>query len=197
MVVWSFCYSLFALHCPFTHCFNVFSRRPNQHDRNTKHGRGGRAPPRDGKRQYDRRSGTGRGKEIKKDGGGAHNWGSDKDEAKTMEEMVNVEEVAADEEPKNEEAPAFEEEPEHEPEPEPEQDNTMTYAEYMASKGKKEENAGREVENEFKGISVASKKAEEDFLVMGGGKQKKAKKKKDDEKRIVDVGFRVVRRILC
>lgn len=162
-------------------------RRPNQHDRNTKHGRGGRAPPRDGKRQYDRRSGTGRGKEIKKDGGGARNWGSDKNEAKKMEGTINEDEVVAEEEPKTEDAPAIEEEPE----PEPEEDHTMTLAEYMASKEKKEENTGREVENEFKGFSVASKKEEEDFLVMGGGKQKKVKKKKEEQKKAVDVGFRV------
>ena len=39
--------------------------KPKNNDRNTKHGRGGRVA-RDGKRAYDRRSGTGRGKEIKK-----------------------------------------------------------------------------------------------------------------------------------
>lgn len=107
-----------------------------------------------------------------------------------MEGKIDEEEVAADEEPKNEEAPAVEEEPE--PEPEPEEDNTMTFAEYMASKEKKEENTGREVENEFKGIAAATKKEEEDFLVMGGGKQKKVKKKKE-ERKTVDVGFRAVR----
>ena len=55
--------------------------RPNNNDRNTKGGRG-RPPARDGKRTYDRRSGTGRGKEIKKGGGGARNWGSDKNDAR-------------------------------------------------------------------------------------------------------------------
>ena len=45
--------------------------RNANNDRNTKGGRGPRPPARDGKRQYDRRSGTGRGKEIKKGGGGA------------------------------------------------------------------------------------------------------------------------------
>mmetsp|Transcript_11746 Transcript_11746/g.17244 ORF Transcript_11746/g.17244 Transcript_11746/m.17244 type:complete len:129 (-) Transcript_11746:623-1009(-) len=57
-------------------------RKPPHGDRNTKGGRGSRPPARDGKRQYDRRSGTGRGKEIKKGGGGARNWGSDKNDAK-------------------------------------------------------------------------------------------------------------------
>jgi hypothetical protein len=40
-------------------------------------------------RTYDRHSGTGRGKEIEKGGGGGHNWGSDKIEARTNEEPVD------------------------------------------------------------------------------------------------------------
>lgn len=164
------------------------NRKPNNNDRNTKNGRGGRTAPRDGKRAYDRRSGTGRGKEIKKGGGGARNWGSDKAEAKKMEGKINEDEVKEDKptEEKAEgdaaDAPAEEEKPE---------DKTMTFAEYMASKEKKEENSVREVESEFKGLS-ASTKVEEDFLVMGGGKQKKTKKKKDGEKQTLEVGFRVV-----
>jgi ribonucleotide reductase alpha subunit len=82
--------------------------------------------------------------------------------------------------------------------PEPVEDKTMTYAEYMASKGKKEETSGREVTNEFQGKSAAAKKEEEDFLVMGGGKQKKTKSKKEVEKKTIDVGFRVVsHRFFC
>lgn len=150
--------------------------------------------PRDGKRAYDRRSGTGRGKEIKKGGGGARNWGSDKAEAKKMEGTINeegakeekaVEVPVVGEETAEKEAPA-EEKPE---------DKTMTFAEYMASKGKKDETSGRELEDEFKGLSAATK-TEEDFLVMGGGKQKKSKKKKDAGKKTVEVGFRVVSCVL-
>eukprot|EP00429_Kryptoperidinium_foliaceum_P039364 CAMPEP_0176162806 /NCGR_PEP_ID=MMETSP0120_2-20121206/83291_1 /TAXON_ID=160619 /ORGANISM="Kryptoperidinium foliaceum, Strain CCMP 1326" /LENGTH=263 /DNA_ID=CAMNT_0017500315 /DNA_START=173 /DNA_END=962 /DNA_ORIENTATION=+ len=154
------------------------ARKPVNNDRNTKHGRGGRAPVRDGKRAYDRRSGTGRGKEIKKGGGGARNWGNDKTEAKKMEGKIDEEAVAKEPEvtegaAEEAEAPA--------PEPEPE-DNTMTLAEYMASKkGKKEEKTGREVENEFAG-KAAAKKEEEDFLVMGGGKSKKKKQQKTTSK---------------
>eukprot|EP00979_Chaetoceros_neogracilis_P003521 scaffold611_cov166-Chaetoceros_neogracile.AAC.4 len=40
-------------------------------------------------RTYDRRSGTGRGKEIEKGGGGRQNWGSDKIEARTNEGPVD------------------------------------------------------------------------------------------------------------
>jgi hypothetical protein len=89
------------------------------------------------------------------------------------------------------EKPAAEEVAPAEEEPKPE-DKTMTYAEYMAVKGKKDETSDREVDNEFKGVSAA-KKVEEDFLVMGGGKQKKTKKKKEDQKKPLEVGFRTVR----
>jgi plasminogen activator inhibitor 1 RNA-binding protein len=169
-----------------------FSRRrdPANNDRNTKHGRGGRAPARDGKRAYDRRSGTGRGKEIKKGGGGARNWGNDKAEAKKMEGKVDEEEVKEDK-PAEGESPAEETPVAPEPEPEPKpQDNTMTLAEYMASKEKKDATSDREVENEFQG-KTAAKKVEVDFLVLGEGKSKKKKKGKDT-KQAVEVGFRVV-----
>jgi hypothetical protein len=70
------------------------------------------------------------------------------------------------------------------------EDKTMTFAEYMVVKGKKEETVVRDLEDEFKGLA-ASTKTEEDFLVMGGGKQKKPKKQKEGKKS-VEVGFRVV-----
>lgn len=162
--------------------------KPKNNDRNTKHGRGGRPPARDGKRTYDRRSGTGRGKEIKKGGGGARNWGSDKNEAKKMEGRINEDEdiaPAAEGEEVPADAPA-EEEPAKE-------DNTMTYAEYVASKGKKEEVSLRETKNDFAGVAAAAQGEEESFMQMGGGKKKKDKKKKEVEKKTVDVGFRVAK----
>lgn len=79
-------------------------------------------------------------------------------------------------------------------EPEPEPDNTMTLAEYMAAKEKKEEKV-REVENEFAG-KAAAKKVEEDFLVLGEGKSKKKKQLKDNKKTL-DVNFRVVSSIVA
>ena len=156
-------------------------------DRNTKFGRSGRGPAREGKREYDRRSGTGRGKETKKGGGGARNWGSDKNEAKKLEGTIDEDRIG-------EEAVADGQEPAADVEAvEPVQDNTMTLAEYMASKnaGKSEETT-REVENEFSGKAAAVKKEEEDFF-SAGGKKKRVKKKKEEEKKTVDVGFRVVR----
>lgn len=68
----------------------------------------------------------------------------------------------------------------------------MTYADFMASKGQKEEVVLRETENNFAGIAAKAKEEEESFIAMGGGKKKKDKKKKDAEKQTVDVGFRVV-----
>lgn len=166
----------------------MIRRRPNHNDRNTKFGRGGRAPSRDGKRAYDRRSGTGRGREIKKGGGGARNWGSDKNEARQAEGFVDeagqepTMEDTTENNADNEDAAV-----EEEPAPEPEEDKTMSYEEYLASKKGPETAAfkpvqEREVSNEFAGMKLAKKDEEEDFLVMGGGKQKKSKQKKTDTK---------------
>lgn len=161
--------------------------KPKNNDRNTKSGRGRGGPPpaRDGKRTYDRRSGTGRGKEIKKGGGGARNWGNDKDEAKKAEGRINENAEVAPATDGNEspDVPAEEIEPEKE-------DNTISYADYIAAKGKKEEVALRDVQNDFAGIAVSEKKVEESFVELGGGKKKKDKKKKETEKKIIEVGFR-------
>jgi plasminogen activator inhibitor 1 RNA-binding protein len=159
-------------------------------DRHTKGGRGGRAPARDGKRTFDRKSGTGRGREISKGGGGGHNWGSDKNEAKKAEGPVTEgEEVPAEENGENGE------EEEVVKEPEPEEDKTLSYEEYMAMKAKPDSVAfkpiqERAVENEFAG-KAAARKEEEDFLVMGGGKQLKKKGQKKDEKAKLVLDFKV------
>jgi plasminogen activator inhibitor 1 RNA-binding protein len=174
-------------------------RRPNN-DRNTKFGRGGRAPVRDGKRAYDRRSGTGRGKEIKKGGGGARNWGSDKNEARQAQGNVADEAEAAppvevsEREPEEAEAaPVEEEEPVKEEEPE---DTTLSYEEYLERKKQQQAESAlfapvqeRQVENEFANLKP-KEAVKEDFFVMGGGKQKKVKNK-TKEVQAVEVGFRV------
>ena len=159
--------------------------KPKNNDRNTKHGRGGRPPVRDGKRAYDRRSGTGRGKEIKKGGGGARNWGSDKNEAKKMEGRINEDEEIEPLDDTQADVPVEKDEP-------VKQDNTMTFADYMASKGKKEEAPVRETTNDFAGATASRKGEEESFIAMGGGKKKKEKKNKEPERKTIDVGFRVV-----
>ncbi|KAL3763496.1 hypothetical protein ACHAWU_009180, partial [Discostella pseudostelligera] len=170
----------------------VVNQRPNKDDRKGRGGRGGRGPPRDGKRTHDRRSGTGRGKEIKKGGGGGHNWGSDQNDAKKAEGAVTEGKEDENGMELTETEPVAEEEVEEEEvveakEPEPE-DNTMSYDEYLAQKSRPDSEAfkpleERAVDNEFAG-KVSAKKETEDFLVMGGGKQPKkkgsgAKKEKD------------------
>ena len=177
-------------------------------NRNTKYGRGGPPPQRDGKRQYDRRSGTGRGREIRKDGGGAHNWGSDANEARSIEGVVAddgneiTESAQADtQEPDNEageETPGETYDNANEPEPEPEpkpEDNTVAYEDYIAMKKEQEQSENlkpvkvREVQNEFAHVKEKSA-VEEDFLVMGGGKEKRVKKQKEKSALELDVGFR-------
>jgi plasminogen activator inhibitor 1 RNA-binding protein len=171
-------------------------RRPNNNDRNTKGGRGPREA-RDGKRTFDRRSGTGRGKETKKGGGGRGNWGSDKNEARTNEGPVDENApvaVATETEPE-----AVVEEPVvEEPVVVEEEDITMTMDEYLAAKsasaageslfGSKKQEKTIE-DNEFAG-KAAHVAVEGDFLVMGAGKKiRKRAEKKEVQK--LDVNFRV------
>lgn len=187
-------------------------RRPgHKDDRNTRGGRG-RPPVREGKREYDRRSGTGRGREIKKDGGGARNWGNEKTVAKESEGIIQEDEIHAEGEElakveaevaTNEgaldegavggeiTAPAA---------PEEEEDKTMTLEEYLQSKLKTDNEllkpkAARSVESsEFAGLAPKVS-VEENFLVMGGGakntRKKESAKEKEDEKTKLDLGFRV------
>ena len=167
-------------------------------DRNTKGGRGSRHPTRDGKRAYDRRSGTGRGKETKKGGGGARNWGSDKNDARRAEgavvegkEAVNTPEAEEAEDNAAENVKVVEVVEEEEP------DNTMTFEEYMKAKENPDNDAfkplsEREAEDEFAGKAPRVAK-EEDFLVMGGGKQPRKKVSRGKEKQSIDVGFRVAK----
>jgi len=168
----------------------VYHFSPKKEDRHTKGGRGSRPAARDGKRTHDRRSGTGRGREVKKGGGGGRNWGSDQNDARKAEGPVTEGKEDANT-PESEEAAEKEEEAVEEKEPEPEE-VTMSYDEYMAQKAKPDSEAfkaleSREVDNEFAG-KAAAKKEEADFLVMGGGKglRKKGAGKKEKEKLVLD-----------
>mmetsp|Transcript_11112 Transcript_11112/g.24481 ORF Transcript_11112/g.24481 Transcript_11112/m.24481 type:complete len:305 (+) Transcript_11112:319-1233(+) len=170
-------------------------KRPVKNDRHTAggRGRGGRAPARDGKRAYDRKSGTGRGKEVKKGGGGGHNWGSDQNDAKKAEGPVTEgKEDANTPEVKEKEVvvAAVVEEPEPEP-----VDNTISYDDYVASKARPDSAAfkaleSRDIENEFAG-KAASKYEEKEFLVMGGAKQPKKKGTGKKEKEILVLDFKI------
>jgi len=177
-------------------------RRPNNNDRNTKQGRGGRTAPRDGKRAYDRRSGTGRGKEIKKDGGGARNWGSDKNEARKAEGTVADGETTT-KPPRedrrknnydNNDAAANANATTAEPVVE-EVDNTISFEEFMQKKTLPKSDAfapkaaRSDAADDF--AKVAPKVAvEENFLVMGAGKAQRSRDK-TKEKKVIATGFRV------
>jgi len=171
-------------------------RRQRHDDRNTKSGRG-RPDVRDGKRQYDRRSGTGRGREIKKGGGGGRNWGSerdqmkrggdrvggyndkpdennnDADDEKESEEKVNDDDaVETEERPKKVEEEVIEEE---------EEDKTISYEEYVRQKNESVASellapivSTKELENEFAGVKVSVQKEAETFTA---GKEKQFRKK--------------------
>lgn len=165
---------------------------PNN-DRNTKGGRGPRAA-RDGKRTYDRRSGTGRGKEIKKGGGGARNWGSDKNEAKKMEGNVNDNNANSE----NDADVPPDTNTNTTPEPEPiveEVDNSISLDEYLASKKEVtlfgSSKGEKTVENEFEG-KKSHVIEQGEFLKLGSGKslRKKADKKEVEK---LDVKFRFKR----
>lgn len=169
-------------------------------DRNTKFGGrgGGRGEGSSGKqRVFDRRSGTGRGREIKKDGDGARNWGSDQTEARNAatannhhrpnEEEEENEEYAAEDADENGNVAESEVKPVEGPAPVV--DNTISYEDYLkakASEGFSSELLApvkeRQVDDEFANMKPSATE-EQDFLVMGGGKAKKKKDSKSaDEK---------------
>ena len=80
---------------------------------------------------FDRNSSTGRGKEGKKDDGGGHNWGSDKQDAKNAEGPVTQVAESPTEDPAaapEKAAPPAEEVPA----PEPKVDSTISYDDYLA-----------------------------------------------------------------
>ena len=186
------------------HTFCSNKEDPQNRDRHTKGGRTNAPASRDGKRQYDRKSGTGRGKEIKKGGGGGHNWGSDKQDAKNAEgpvtegkEEANVpeEDPTADAEEDPEKTPTAEQ---PEPEPEPEVDNTISYEEYLAQKARPDSAAFQPVQerqldvNEFASKAARSKKETEkqEFMQMGEGKKMRKKGTGKKEKKTLALDFR-------
>lgn len=183
-------------------------RRPNNNARNIKAGRGQSSQIREGRRYYDRRSGTGRGREVRKGGSGPHNWGSDKCEARRAEdypsglqdndEKVNSIDASTDEAADvnskivdngtevKETATRIEE-------TEKEEKTTMTLEEFLKSKTDPESELfkpkeTKAVDNEFIG-KFAKVTPKEDVLMMGKGKTIRKKTNKKLEKTAVDIGF--------
>lgn len=182
-------------------------------DRNNKAGRGRLPQAREGKRTYDRRSGTGRGREVKKGGSGAHNWGSDKYEARKAEGSITEQDHeekrkgnapttdvfegktklvddGAEEDTTKEDVPKEE----GRKKVEEEKDNTMTLEEFLKSKTDPSSDLFKPkevkaVDNEFAG-KTASKTITDDFLTMGIGKNLRKKGNKKPDKVTIDVAFR-------
>jgi len=147
------------------------------------------------KRQYERHSGTGRGREVSKDGAGGHNWGNEKVEALNAEKghIVPIEEVAIDA-PKEEgwgtddaQAPADavpeSVDAQKEPEPEPEIP-TYTLDEYLKKREVSRviaDSFGPAAERTVNKEEFAGLKTKEgdlgEFMALGGGKTSKTVKK--------------------
>jgi len=169
-------------------------RRVNREGGERRFERGGRGgfAPRGNKRTFDRRSGTGRGKEDKKGGAGKGNWGTIEDDQKVGEEKPQQQDEKAEPQetqPQGEQVqPAEAETPKVETkEPEEEEDKTRTLDEFFKTKPgvkvdlPKPRQAGEGVSDEWKGF-VALKKEEGE--VQGG---KKEEKKKESKKEVVPV----------
>lgn len=131
------------------------------------------------KRQFDRKSGTGRGKEVAKGGAGGANWGNDKLEALNAEKHLAgdavdllLEEPAVD---------AAVEEPVEPIIPEP---TVFTFDEYNRRKAEKGQPKGeafeavklREVTADFSGMKTKEVDTQSDFIALGTAKATKAKK---------------------
>ncbi|OMO69615.1 Hyaluronan/mRNA-binding protein [Corchorus capsularis] len=148
------------------------------------------------RRMFERRSGTGRGNELKREGSGRGNWGTPTDElAQVTEEGVNESEKnLGDEKPAGEEdgADANKENPNESEEKEPE-DKEMTLEEYekvleekrKALQALKTETEERKVDTkEFESMQQLSNKKSNDeiFIKLGSDKDKK-KEAADKEER--------------
>ncbi|KAE9042138.1 hypothetical protein PR003_g3023 [Phytophthora rubi] len=163
------------------------SRGPREGGRGPRErGRGPRGP----RREFERRSGTGRGKETSKQGGGARNWGNKADPNEQLAEAAAQDAVkpASDEEA-TEEAAAVEEEEEEEVQ--------LTLDEYLAKQ--KSARSGevfaevevRQVTNEFSSaVQITKEGKTPDF--MDSQYEKVYSKKTSGRKKqlITDVGFR-------
>lgn len=142
------------------------------------------------KRQFDRKSGTGRGKEVAKGGAGGANWGNDKLEALKAEKHIagdaEVVEVTATEEAVVEAEPV---------EPEPIVFTLDEYQRRRAEQTKVNSEAFsevkiREVSADFAGMKT-SENTESDFIAMRAAKAAKAKKEQRSTSKtvVLDVSF--------
>ncbi|KAG7393604.1 hypothetical protein PHYPSEUDO_007441 [Phytophthora pseudosyringae] len=161
-------------------------RGPRERGERSDRGRGNRGP----RREFERRSGTGRGKEASKQGGGARNWGNKADPNEQLAEAAAQETAkpASDEEAATEEAAVEEVE---------EEEIQFTLDEYLAKQ--KSSRSGelfaevevRQVANEFSSaVQITKDGKTPDF--MDSQYEKVYSKKTSGRKKqvITDVGFR-------
>ncbi|CAH0517034.1 unnamed protein product [Peronospora belbahrii] len=150
-------------------------------------GRGHRGP----RREHERRSGTGRGKESIKQGGGAHNWGNKADPNEQLVEAafqegakpVSDEEAAADEVA---------------PEEEEEEEVQLTLDEYLEKQ--KSSRSGdlfaevevRQVTNQFSSATQITKEGKTPDFIDSQYEKVYSKKTSGRKKQVItDVGFRL------
>jgi len=156
-------------------------------------GRGGRGAHREGwsgrGREYDRISGTGFGKEVAKEGAGAHNWGSIKDDVKAGAEGAAAAEATEGEKPAAEGAEgAAAAAPEA---PVEEVDNTITLADAEKARSAKREGTlfatAKEdtsaLMSQFSGVKkVGAEEEDDEFAFFAGSKHaKKAAAEEEEE----------------
>ncbi|XP_042511957.1 RGG repeats nuclear RNA binding protein A-like [Macadamia integrifolia] len=146
------------------------------------------------RRVFERRSGTGRGNEIKREGSGRGNWGTSTDElVQDTEEGANTtEKNMSSEKPGEEEADASKENPVNEPEEKEPEEKEMTLDEYeklleekrKALQALKAEERKVDVDKELKAMQqLSNKKGNDDiFIKLGSDKDKKKEIADKEEK---------------
>ncbi|OVA10588.1 Hyaluronan/mRNA-binding protein [Macleaya cordata] len=147
------------------------------------------------RRVFERRSGTGRGNEFKRDGAGRGNWGTSTDElAQETEELVsgNEKSLGTEKQPGEEEAgDANKEAPVTEPEEKEPEDKEMTLEEYekvLEEKRKallalKTEERKVELDKDFESMQQISSKKTNDEIFIKLGSDKDKRKEADKEER--------------
>jgi plasminogen activator inhibitor 1 RNA-binding protein len=144
------------------------------------------------KRQFDRKSGTGRGKEVAKGGAGGANWGSDKLEALGAEKHI-----AGDAEVAKETVEVVEVEVAEPVAPEP---TVFTFDEYTKRRSEVaktntdafNEVKLREVTADFGGLKAASKEEGASFIALGAAKTARGKhdQRSGSKTVVLDVAFK-------
>jgi len=144
-----------------------------------KSGAGGGGANRPPRREHDRRSGTGRGKEGKKEGGGSHNWGRPGVDETAQPARAPKDEVV--------EEPIVEEESDHE----------MTFDEFEKTRVVKRDGAAfqeiavRKGDGPSEGVAYTKKNVEEENFFQMGAKKEKRVRNKEQKKKMVETNFKV------